>query len=129
MFIGSRAKSKNLGRAYPNKCPYCENEVYYDLIRLKKRFWFFLPLSSEIQYYLACPVCDYGVELNDKANKYAKQISTDTDRYLDGEIDEQEYTDSLEEFDHALGVNRQYTAQISGGDGAGAADGEPRGFQ
>jgi len=55
-------------------CPNCHNQRFWNLIREQTHFsLFFLPLVPvKSKYYLACPICNYGRELNKE--EYEEQI-------------------------------------------------------
>lgn len=69
--------NKNLGPTFRNHCSNCNNDGYWILTKITVSFTlFFIPIFPySIKYFLACPVCKYGVTLDsEKAEKLRRLI-------------------------------------------------------
>lgn len=84
---------KNFGPAFKNLCSHCNNEQYWNLSRVMTWFTlFFIPVFPyEIKYHLLCPVCKWGIELNQKQINDIKPIAEANQLLIDGKISQDEY--------------------------------------
>jgi phage terminase large subunit GpA-like protein len=89
---------KNFGVTFKHKCPNCNNEDYWQLIRMTTWFTlFFIPvIPYENKYVLICPVCEKGVRV-ERANidEYKNLAIANTD-LINGKITSEEYKSRLE---------------------------------
>lgn len=88
---------KNFGVTFKHQCPNCNNEDYWQLLRMTTWFTlFFIPvIPYENKYVLICPVCEKGVRV-EKANieEYKKLAIANTD-LIKGRITAKEYQHRL----------------------------------
>jgi len=94
IFGWGHKKFKNYGGVYWGKCSNCKNEVLYELHEYQS--WitlYFIPIIPESKkYFLMCPVCGYGCQLNYSNfcaykeiiifNRLVKQGSISKDDYI-----------------------------------------------
>lgn len=69
VFIGGWGdKSKILGNSKLVQCENCNNVNSFNVVEKSKRVSaYFIPIIKwNYRYYLLCPVCSYGFELEDK---------------------------------------------------------------
>jgi hypothetical protein len=66
IFGWGRQTIKNHGVVIKKHCSHCNNEDYWQLIKITTWFsLFFLPLIPyKNKYMLICPVCEYGIKLD-----------------------------------------------------------------
>lgn len=84
---------KNYGVVFKNKCSYCNNEDYWQLIKSTTWFTlFFIPvIPYSIKYMLICPVCERGVKLDSgQAYEYRNIAEANTD-LINQKITTEEY--------------------------------------
>ena len=84
---------KNFGPAFKNLCNHCNNEQYWVLTRIMTWFTlFFIPIFPyEITYRLSCPVCKYGLTLNQKQVSEIKPLAELNQLLVEGQITQEEY--------------------------------------
>lgn len=105
---------KEYGPSYPLNCENCDNEVYYQLTRV--RVWallLILPIPYRSNYYLECPICGAALKLSKKERKEAKSMVGHTVDFEAGDISKIEYENKLAEFDDLLVGNKD---KLGGGD-------------
>lgn len=101
-------KHKNLGETYPIRCRFCDNTVYYHLIKQRKwTFFLFITLPIKLptdspKWFLLCPVCkSAGINLqvyDNKTVKAAKKLSNITEKYIEGELSNKKYNKKIQKF-------------------------------
>jgi hypothetical protein len=84
---------KQIGIAFKQLCGHCHNEDYWILTRIMTWFTlFFIPIFPySIKYFLSCPVCKYGLTLDDKQVDEIKPLAEINQSLVDGEITQEEY--------------------------------------
>lgn len=84
---------KQIGIAFKQLCGHCHNEDYWILTRIMTWFTlFFIPIFPySIKYFLSCPVCKYGLNLDDKQVDEIKPLAEINQSLVDGEITKEEY--------------------------------------
>ncbi len=99
MFIifGTRSILKNLGIVFKNMCNNCHNEKYWVLTRTTRWFTlFFIPIfPTSSRYSLSCPVCKYGIKLNQEQIEKYKPIAEANTLLANGAITQEEYQERL----------------------------------
>jgi len=85
--------TKNFGPTFKNHCGHCNNDEYFALNRIMTWFTlFFIPvIPYSIKYFLSCPICQYGLVLNDEQIGKIKPVAEANQSLIDGKITEQEY--------------------------------------
>ena len=67
MFIifGTRQTVKKIGDVGVYRCDHCNNVIVFQVMIIRKWFTlFWIPIFPySIQYYIICPICQYGGEL------------------------------------------------------------------
>lgn len=94
-------RERDLGETYPVYCEYCDNDVYYRFLKRSSYILLFLlPIPTGRKYFLFCPVCETGLRIKSKAHREkVKQQAELTDKFLNDEIDQEEYEQRTQEFD------------------------------
>src|SRR3990167_6580332 len=84
---------KNFGPTFKNHCSHCNNEEYWTLTRHTTWFTlFFIPIIPySVKYFLSCPICQYGITLDNKQVEQIKPIAEANQLLIDGKITEVEY--------------------------------------
>jgi hypothetical protein len=98
IFGWGRQLRKNFGAVLSLKCSHCNNESFWNLFRVSTWFTlFFIPvIPYSIEKYLLCPVCQYGIELdNDKFKKF-KEIADINKDLASGLISQAEHNVKVE---------------------------------
>lgn len=97
-------REKDYGPAYPLQCSNCKNETYHRLLRsIRLGLFFIIPIPYKWNYYLYCPVCDYGIKLSRHERKAVKDLISPTEAFMEGQISEEAYLSQVEELDVVLG--------------------------
>ena len=90
---------KEYGPTMPIKCPNCNNNVFWHLLR--SRIWFtlfFIPvIPYQSRYYLLCEICSQGIELRYSQIDQIKQLNQATMSFLNHEMTEEQYNTVLTE--------------------------------
>ncbi|MEK7095277.1 MAG: hypothetical protein AAB917_01315 [Patescibacteria group bacterium] len=78
-------------------CPKCQEEKYYILTVVRNYFLLFsFPIFRyKIEYFLHCPTCEYGSLLNSEKAEKIRGLSKINNRFLSGEIVEEEYIEQI----------------------------------
>ena len=65
IFGWGRQLKKKFGPVFKKMCSHCHNEDYWIFLRISTWFTlFFIPvIPYSWKYFLACPICEYGVYL------------------------------------------------------------------
>lgn len=84
---------KQIGAVFKNLCSHCHNEEYWILTRITTWFtFFFIPvIPYSVRYFLSCPICKYGLTLDDKQIGELKPIAETNQLLVDGQITQDEY--------------------------------------
>ena len=84
---------KQIGVVFKNHCSHCNNEEYWILTRIMTWFTlFFIPIFPySIKYFLSCPICKYGLTLDQEQIKQLKPIAETNQLLVEGKITEAEY--------------------------------------
>jgi hypothetical protein len=84
---------KQIGLVFKQLCGHCNNEEYWVLTRTITWFTlFFIPIIPySIKYFLCCPVCKYGITLDQKQIDEIKPLAEINQSLVDGEITNEEY--------------------------------------
>lgn len=89
---------KNIGLTFKNHCSHCNNEDYWVLTKYMTWFTLFfipvIPYSS--RYFLSCPVCQYGITLDNNQLEQVKPIAEANQLLIDGRVTEIEYKNKFE---------------------------------
>lgn len=90
---------KNIGPTFKNHCNHCNNEDYWTLTKYTTWFTlFFIPvIPYSIKYFLSCPVCQYGITLDNNQLEQIKPIAEANQLLIDGKITEIEYKAKVEQ--------------------------------
>lgn len=97
IFGWNRQTIKQIGVVFKQICGHCKNEEYWVLTRTITWFTlFFIPIIPySIKYFLSCPVCKYGLTLNQKQIDELKPLAEINQSLLDGNITQEEYQDRI----------------------------------
>ncbi len=100
---------KDFGPAFKNLCSHCNNEQYWVLTRIITWFTiFFIPIIPyEIKYHLSCPICKYGLVLNQKQINEIKPLAEVNQLIVDGKISQEEYCARLNQLNSGSSENVQ----------------------
>lgn len=84
---------KQIGIAFKQLCGHCHNEDYWVLTRIMTWFTlFFIPIFPySIKYFLSCPVCKYGLTLDQRQIDEIKPLAEINQSLVNGEITQEEY--------------------------------------
>jgi predicted nucleic acid-binding Zn ribbon protein len=88
---------KEFGVVFKQFCNHCKNEEYWILTRRITWFTlFFIPLIPySIKYFLSCPVCKYGITLDEKQIHEIKPIAEINQLLINKEITQEEYQSKI----------------------------------
>lgn len=90
---GWRTFVSKIGILFRRLCSHCKNEEYWILNRTTKWFTLFfipvLPLGSK--YFLSCPICQYGFDLDREQVATAKPLAELNQLLVDGKVTETDY--------------------------------------
>lgn len=84
---------KSIGVVFKNLCNHCHNEEYWIMTRIMTWFTlFFIPvIPYETKYFLSCPICKYGLTLDDKQLEELRPIAETNQLLVDGKITQEDY--------------------------------------
>lgn len=73
--IGTTGDLKEISEVYSGKCSHCNNTVIFKLMqRVKKFTMYFIPITSwHKQFYVVCPICNYGQDISIEKAELLKQ--------------------------------------------------------
>ena len=93
IFGWGRQTIKQIGVVFKKFCVHCNNEEYWILTRTITWFTlFFIPIIPySVKYFLSCPVCKYGFDLNSEQVDQIKPLAEINQLLVDGKITEVEY--------------------------------------
>lgn len=88
---------KQIGIAFKQLCGHCHNEEYWVLQKITTWFTiFFIPIFPySIKYFLSCPVCKYGLTLNQKQIGQIKPVVEINQELIDGKITQAEFQSKI----------------------------------
>ena len=93
IFGWGRQTIKEIGVAFKQLCGHCNNEEYWVLTRVMTWFTlFFIPIFPySIKYFLSCPICKYGLTLDDNQVNEIRPSAENNKLLLEGKITQAEY--------------------------------------
>jgi hypothetical protein len=93
IFGWGRQTIKQIGVLFKQLCNHCHNEEYWILTKITTWFTlFFVPVFPySIKYFLSCPVCKYGLTLDQKQIELFKPIAEANQLLVEGKITQEEY--------------------------------------
>jgi tetratricopeptide (TPR) repeat protein len=93
IFGWGRQTIKQIGVTFKKLCSHCQNEDYWILTRYMTWFTlFFIPVFPySIKYFLSCPICKYGLTLDQKQIDQFKPLAEINQLLIDGKITNDEY--------------------------------------
>ncbi len=93
IFGWGRQTTWNVGPVFRQHCNHCNNDEYWRLLRRTTWFTlFFIPIIPyATQWWLLCPVCQYGLKLKDDQVKQFQPIAEGNQLLATKQITEQEY--------------------------------------
>jgi hypothetical protein len=93
LFGWGHTMTRVFGPTFNYLCNHCHNEEYWILSRITTWFTlFFIPVFPyTVKYFLACPICQYGVELNSEQIEKIRPLAEINQLLLEGEITQEEY--------------------------------------
>jgi len=93
IFGWGHQKAKDYGPTIKRRCDHCNNESFFNLISISTWFTlFFIPVFPySAQRFLNCPICAYGLQLEDKQFNEIKPLAESNKLLINGEITEKEY--------------------------------------
>ncbi len=93
-----RRTAKKFGPAMPFKCLRCKNDVFMNLVRIRK--WFVIliyPIPFYSKYFLVCNTCGWRVRLTNRGQiEAAKQLNLLTLSFNKGEITKEDYLGKIQ---------------------------------
>lgn len=97
MFGWGHQMRKDFGMVTKLNCTHCNNDEYWHLLKSTNWFTLFfipvIPYSSE--KFLICPVCQYGITLDDKKFEELKPIAETNQLLIEGKITGVEYANRI----------------------------------
>jgi hypothetical protein len=117
IIFGWRTFVSKIGVVFKRMCNHCHNEEYWVLNRITKWFTlFFIPvIPLENKYFLSCPICQYGLNLDSNQVKTLKPIAEINQLLMDGKIDQSEYQNKINLLDSTTNfekVDAQGTSSV-----------------
>lgn len=93
IFGWGRQTIKSFGPTFRQPCSHCNNDEYWVLTRIMTWFTlFFIPVFPySIKYFLSCPICQYGLTLDNEQTEKIKPLAQANQLLIDGKITEAEY--------------------------------------
>jgi len=93
IFGWGRQTIKQIGVVFKNLCSHCNNEEYWILTRIMTWFTlFFVPVFPySIKYFLSCPICKFGLTLDQQQTQQLKPIAETNQLLVEGKITEADY--------------------------------------
>lgn len=88
---------KNFGAVLNFKCSHCNNESPWNLFRISTWFsLFFIPvIPYSVEKYILCPVCQYGIKLNNEQFEKFKSIAEINNSLASGSISQARYDEEI----------------------------------
>lgn len=98
IFGWGRQTRKDFGSVAKWHCNHCGRDDYWRLLR--STTWatlFFIPLIPySIEKFILCPICQYGIQLDDKKFNEFRPLAEANQLLIDGKITETEHARMLE---------------------------------
>ncbi len=93
IFGWGRQTIRQIGVLFKQLCNHCHNEEYWILTKITTWFTlFFIPVFPySVKYFLSCPVCKYGLTLDQKEIELFKPIAETNQLLVEGKITQEEY--------------------------------------
>jgi hypothetical protein len=93
IFGWGRKTVKQIGVVFKKLCNHCHNEEYWVLTKITTWFsLFFVPIIPySTKYFLSCPVCKYGLDLNQKQIEEIRPLAETNQLLIDGQITKEEH--------------------------------------
>lgn len=109
IFGWNHQNNKAYGPVEQHLCPNCHNTEFWQLNKISKWFTlFFIPLfSHESHYFLTCPICNNGFELDNENFEIYKSIAEINSAFLERRITDDEKNKQLEEYYTQLNQNNE----------------------
>lgn len=98
IFFGwGRQTIKNFGPVFENQCTNCNSKKYWNLVRSTTWFTlFFIPvIPYEVKYYLLCPACEHGIQLDRQKYYELKIIAENNKALINGQITQAQYISNV----------------------------------
>jgi len=93
IFGWGRQTLKQIGIVFKTLCRHCNNEEFWVLTKITTWFTlFFIPvLPYSVKYFLSCPVCQYGFNLNNEQTEQLRPLAEINQLLIDGQITDTEH--------------------------------------
>jgi hypothetical protein len=106
IIVGWPRRTKSYGPTYPRFCDYCNNNVYFELIKTRRWitiFWIPIIPISRANYYLVCEVCQsYGELESDDDVRHFKSLVDITEQYQMGNLSDIEYEEKIRDIEEEV---------------------------
>ncbi len=102
IFGWGRQTVKQIGIVFKNLCSHCKNEDHWVLTRITKWFTlFFIPvIPYSIKYFLSCPICQYGLVLDDGQVERIRPLAEANQLLIDSKITQEEHQARLQQLNN-----------------------------
>jgi hypothetical protein len=106
IFGFGQGQGQDLGEVAPIACPRCHNEVFLHHVHSDKKFsLYFVPVATyATNEYLACPICQHGVQLSDTQRSFVAGMRTATDAHRRGQVTDDVYGIEVARFWTRMGI-------------------------
>lgn len=97
IFGWGKQTRKDFGPVNKLNCSHCGRDEYWHLVRsITWATLFFIPIIPySIEKFILCPICQYGIQLDDKKFNELRAIAEANQMLLDGKITELEHNKML----------------------------------
>ncbi|MFC6719994.1 zinc-ribbon domain-containing protein [Halobacteriaceae archaeon SHR40] len=112
IIFGWPKRQKTIGINSPGYCDHCQNQNLWYLMKTRRwatLFWIPILPIGRADYWLACDICGAAVEIETEQISEAKGMVETTKQYRSGEITEQEYKETYEEYTEAMQAEPEET--------------------
>ena len=101
------ARAKDRGEIAPTTCPQCHNDVFMHQVHSEKQFsLYFVPLSSYGgKEYLVCPICHFGLPLQQGHKATVDKMRAATGVFRRGRVPAEAYRQTVDQFWAIMGRN------------------------
>jgi len=105
---------QQIGVTFKNLCGHCSNEEYWVLKKITTWFTlFFIPvIPYSTKYFLSCPVCEYGLTLDQKQLEQIKPLAETNQLLIDGKITQEEHQTRLNQLSSSNSAEIETTKQL-----------------
>lgn len=113
---GARNTVKDFGPVLEYLCDHCNNTDYWKLIRTIRWFTlFYIPIIPySVKYFVICPTCEYGVELDSKKFEGMKIIAENNTALINGVITPAQYKNNISQNSSPVwGLNNSVNKSVS----------------